>query len=165
MKFVCSQLSRSILAAAAFALAIGVSVNAASGQPATLEQRVKGAQKIVVATARGVNSGWLTTKHGDRVIVTSMELEVEETLKGMAKSVLIMEVPGGTVDGVTLRVSGQPVVTEGERAVFFLDAEEAGSHKPHLRGQGVLKLDSSNVVRGSSLRLDDIRRAARAAKN
>ena len=76
-----------------------------------------------------------------------------------------MEVPGGTADGVTLRVSGQPVVNEGERAVFFLDTEVTGTHKPHLRGQGVLKLDSSNVVRNSSLRLDDIRRAARALKN
>ena len=108
------------------------------------------------------NVGRQETVHIPTPLAGTYTLEV---YKGTGDSSLVMEVPGGSVDGVTLRVSGQPVVNEGERAVFFLDAEEAGTHKPHLRGQGVLKLDSSNVVRGSSLRLDDIRRAARAAKN
>jgi len=34
---------------------------------------------------------------------------------------------------------------------------------PHLKGLGILKLETNNQVRGSSLRLDDIRRMAQGA--
>jgi hypothetical protein len=111
-----------------------------------------------------VTSHWLDTPRGDHIIVTRMQLDVEETIKGSVDTAIFMEVPGGTADGVTLRVSGQPVLTEGDRAVFMLDAPQAGTHKPHGRGEGVLKLDSDNNVRGRSLKLDDVRRAARAGR-
>ena len=39
----------------------------------------------------------------------------------------------------------------------------SGSHKPHLKGMGILKLDSNNHIERSDLRLDDIRRVAASA--
>ena len=42
----------------------------------------------------------------------------------------------------------------------MLDAAPSGSHKPHLKGMGILKLDSNNKIEDSDLRLDDIRRLA-----
>ena len=97
---------------------------------------------------------------GDELIVTYAHLAVEEAIKGSTEDVTLA-VEGGTVDGMTLRVSDLPAVTKGERAVFFLKPGRRGEHLPHLRGQGILKLDRENRVRGSDLRLEDIRRMAR----
>jgi hypothetical protein len=134
-----------------------------SGRIATLDERIAGSQKVVVASARSVEAQWRENTYGDRVIVSRVLLDVEETLKGPAGSNAIwMDVEGGTLDGFTLRVSDLPEMKPGERAVFFLDQADNGVATPHLRGQGVLKLGQDDVVTGSSLRLEDIRSAARA---
>ena len=138
---------------------------AASGRIATLDERIDGSQTVVVAHARSVNASWKENEYGDRVIVSHVLLDVEETLKGSAASNAIwMDVEGGTLDGFTLRVSDLPTVEPGERAVFFLDQNAEGVNTPHLRGQGILKLDANNLVTGSSLRVSDIRSAARARR-
>jgi hypothetical protein len=74
-----------------------------------------------------------------------------------------MTFEGGTVDGLSMRVSSLPVLTPGERGVFFLERGKSGELRPHLRGHGILKLDAANRVKGSSLTLDDIRRMAGAS--
>ena len=75
----------------------------------------------------------------------------------------MIEVTGGTLNGITLRVSGQAVMNEGDRAVYFLERPQGGVSKPYRRGEGVLKLDSSDFVRGSTVSLGDVRRAAHNA--
>lgn len=103
--------------------------------------------------------------YGDRLIVSRVLLDVEETLRGsVTGNALWMDLEGGTVDGITLRVSDLPELKAGERAVFFLDQGVNGVATPHLRGQGILKLGKDNVVSGSSLRLDDIRSLARVRR-
>jgi len=140
-----------------------VSIAASGGHIATLDERIDGSQKVVVAKARNVNASWRENTFGDRVIVSRVLLDVEETLKGPATSNAIwMDVEGGTLDGFTLRVSDLPSIEPGSRAVFFLDQNDSGVTTPHLRGQGILTLDDNNFVAGSSLRVDDIRNAARA---
>jgi hypothetical protein len=47
--------------------------------------------------------------------------------------------------------------------VFYLRRNPRGRLVPHLRGQGLLKLDRSNRVPGTSLTLDAIRKEAAAA--
>jgi hypothetical protein len=149
--------------AAALVAAVCVSPSAASAQVATLDERVAGAQRVVVATARAVQPEWRENAHGDRLIVSRVQLDVEEVLKGAAERVIWLDVEGGTLDGLTLRVSSLPVIQGGERAVFFLDRGAGASHVPHLRGQGILFLDDQDVVRGSNLRLSEIRTRARGA--
>jgi hypothetical protein len=141
-----------------------VSTGASSGHFASLDERIEGSQKVVIAKARIVTAHWRENTYGDRLIVSSVLLDVEETVKGPAGSSAIwMDVEGGTLDGFTLRVSDLPTIEPGERGVFFLDQDAGGViNTPHLRGQGILKLDDSNVVTGSSLRVEDIRNAARA---
>jgi len=133
-------------------------------QIATLDERVAGAQRVVVATTRAVHSEWRENSHGDRLIVSRVQLAVIETLKGASESSLWLEVEGGTLDGYTLRVSSLPLMQEGERAVFFLDRGQGAANVPHLRGQGILFLDDNNQVRNSSLRLTEIRNRARAVQ-
>ena len=100
---------------------------ASNGRIATLDERIAGAQKVVVASARSVDAGWRENTYGDRLIVSRVLLDVEETLKGTASNGPIwMELEGGTLDGVTLRVSDLPDLQPGERAVFFLDQGDNG---------------------------------------
>ena len=163
-----SRMARSKVSVGALALLASlsagtVSTGASSGRIATLDERIDGSQKVVVAKARSVNASWRENTYGDRVIVSRVLLDVEETLKGPASSNAIwMELEGGTLDGFTLRVSDLPTVAPGKRAVFFLEQNDNGITTPHLRGQGILTLDDNNFVSGSSLRVDDIRNAARA---
>jgi hypothetical protein len=72
--------------------------------------------------------------------------------------VLSLDVEGGTVNGLTMRVSDLPSVSVGDRGVFFVTRSKAGANVPHLRHLGIVKLDASNLVRGTTVTLDDIKR-------
>jgi hypothetical protein len=143
---------------------LGISGAALHAQIATLDERVAGAQRVVVATAREVRAEWRENSYGDRLIVSRVQLDVEETLKGASEPEIWLDVEGGTLDGYTLRVSTLPLVQAGDRAVFFLDRGQGPATVPHLKGQGILFLDESDVVRNSSLRLTEIRNRARAVQ-
>jgi hypothetical protein len=130
---------------------------AAGGRPVDIPERARGAHHVVVAHATEVTPVWQTNEFGDLLIVSQVQLQVEETLKGDGPGNLWLSVDGGSLNGITLRVSGLPSMAVGDRAVFFVDDEPDGSHKPHLKGLGILKLDSTDTVPGSSLRLRDIR--------
>ena len=144
------------------AVATVLSGVAAAGQAVPIEERARGAARVVVATVAETQARYERNEFGDEVIVTHARLTIEEAVKGpMEPAVLAIE--GGTVDGITMRVSSLPTLARGERAVFFLaPGRAAGEFRPHLRGQGILKLDSTNHVRGSSLTVDDVKRLVRA---
>jgi len=155
---------RSIFAVNLFALTLWVvPAFAAGGRQVDVNERIKGAQRVVVAKAVKITPEWRTNEHGDKLIVSHVTLEVEETFKGAPANVMSMDIEGGTLNGVTLVVSSLPSVKPGDRAVFMLDAAPSGSHVPHLKGMGILKLDSNNHIERSDLRLDDIRRVAASA--
>jgi hypothetical protein len=149
------------LAAAAFISVLGSQAFASSeGRPVSLAERIQGAGVVVVATPSSVSAGWKENAFGDRLIVSRFVLHVEEALKGAPGRDVPLDLEGGTLDGVTLQVSNLPTLAPGDRAVFFLDLATDGAFQPHLRGQGILKLDNQNFVKGSSLSLDEIRRVA-----
>ena len=150
-----------------FALAIcfgGSVAFAAPGTNATLPDRIRGAQLVVVATPTKVDARWQQNAFGDRLIVSRFVVHVEEVLKGNATADVLLDLEGGTLDGFTLRVSSLPTLQPGERAVFFLDSTAGGAYQPHLRGQGILKLDAQGMVTGTSLSLDEIRRVSATVK-
>ena len=134
---------------------------AAGGPPADISQRMKGADRVVVATAKKVNATWRRNTHGDELIVSQVLLEVQETIKGPGGSSAVLRLEGGTLDGFTLRVSDLPELKVGDRAVFMLDASDGGEQSPHMRGEGILKLDDTDHLDGGSLSLNDIRRMSR----
>jgi hypothetical protein len=93
-------------------------------------------------------------------------VRVHDVLKGAggAGDLLVVDVEGGTVDDVTLRVSDLPTMSAGEDAVFFVAQNRQGRNVPHRRGQGILKLDANGRVRGSNLTVDDVRNAVANAR-
>jgi hypothetical protein len=144
-------------------LAIAAPSLAASGvQPTSIQERARGAARVIVATVADTTARYERNEFGDELIVTYAHLAIEEAVKGPAGPVTLT-IEGGTVDGITLRVSDLPSLRKGERAVFFLSPGRNGEFQPHLRGQGILKLDSGNRVAGTGLTLDEIRRLAGSA--
>jgi len=139
-----------------------VTLSASQGPPVTIGTRAEGAEHVVVASVANVQSTFDRTPHGDQVIVSHIQLQVEETLKGASAAALSLTVEGGTVGDLTMRVSDMPTLKAGERAVFFLDSAAAGDHRSHGRGLGILKLDGSDRVQGSTLTRGDVRSMVRA---
>ena len=149
--------------AVALFLVTSPTVFAAGSRPVDIPERARGARSVVIARTAEVTPMWQTNEFGDLLIVSQVRLEVEETLKGAPVSSLWMNVEGGTLNGVTLRVSSLPAMEPGERGVFFVDDLPDGSHVPHLKGLGILKLDRADQVRGTSLLLRDLRRMVQDA--
>lgn len=143
----------------------GAQTYARAGQDAAvvpLTERARGAERVIVGRVAAVNPAWRVNDYGDRLIVSVLRVNVDETLKGGAQSSVDVEVEGGTIGGLTLRVSDQEPLSPGDRGVFYLTRSARGPLVPHLRGQGFLRLDRSDRVPNSSLTLDEIRRTVAA---
>ena len=140
------------------------SVSAATGRPLDVDARARTAQKIALATVTEVEAGRFdVNEFGDRLIVTRVWLEVEETLKGPYAPVLALDVEGGSIGDLRLEVSDMPVLKRGDRAVFFLDARR-DAHVPNGRDHGILRLDATERVVGHGVTLADIRARVRGAQ-
>lgn len=139
-----------------------VSTKTAGNQPVSIQERTRGAQRVVVATVSDVSARYERNQYGDLLIITTAQLTVEEALKGDASPATVA-IEGGTVNGVTLAVSDLPTVQGGERGIFFLSRAADGRFEPHGRGDGIMKLNRENRVEGSDLSLGEIRQLARAA--
>lgn len=161
LRFGHSATSARLIAAAICLLAAQLSTGA-QGTSVSLAERTRGAERVVVGRVTSVNPIWRTNEFGDRLIVSIVNVAVDETLRGPAAASVDLEVEGGTIGDVTLNVSDLEPVAPGDRAVFYLARNARGAFVPHLRGQGLLKLDRSDRVRNSAVTLADIRRAAQA---
>ena len=80
---------------------------------------VSKADYVVRATVKSVTSEFRATPQG-RAIFTKVELEVLETITGIPPSPLVLEMLGGTVDGVTMRVDGTPKFHVGDEDILFV---------------------------------------------
>lgn len=160
-----SQAFGRVLAVFGVVCASAASLSASGKSPVSLSERVSGSEQVVVARVERVSPAWQQNTSGDRLIVSRVLLRVEETLKGRPEATTWVEVEGGSLDGLTLHVSDMPSMSTGERGVFFLQPTTGGIRKPFQRGQGIVKLDDAGIVPGTSVNLDDIRRAAQRQAN
>jgi hypothetical protein len=147
-----------------FCIGIAASARAQDSIPVPLAERARGAERVVVGRVTAVEPVWRTNEFGDRLIVSVVNVAVDETLRGPSQPTVTVEVEGGTIGDLTLHVSDLEPVAAGDRAVFYLARNARGAFVPHLRGQGLLKLDRSDRVRGSTVTLADIRRTAAQAR-
>ena len=143
-------------------LGADLAAGAHQGPPTPLAERARGAERVVVGRVASVAPLWQVNEFGDRLIVSVVRVVVSETLKGEPLPTVDVAVEGGTIGELTLRVSDQTSFSPGERAVFYLKRTARGTFVPHLRGEGLLKLDAANRVPGSSLTLEQIRREVAA---
>jgi hypothetical protein len=125
-------------------------------------ERARGSDQVVVGRVASVTAVWRNNDFGDRLITSIVHVIVEETLKGASQQSVDVEVEGGTIGSLTLRVSDLETFTPGERAVFYLSHSRRGTLVPHLRGLGLQKIDQAGRIRGSNVTLDQVRRDVRA---
>lgn len=143
---------------------VAVAADASAQGPApSLADRARGAERVIVGDVTSTTPVWRVNEYGDRLIVTVLHVAARETLKGIAQPVVDVEVEGGSLDGLTLAVSDLPAFARGDRAVFYLRRSGTGSLVPHLRGDGLLRLDRADRVVGTALTLADVRQAVTVA--
>jgi hypothetical protein len=147
---------------AACVAGLSLQLHASGNVPVPLRERTRGSERVVVGRVASVRPQWKVNDYGDRLIVSVVHVAVDETLKGQPEPSVDVDIEGGTIGDVTLRVSDEASFRPGERGVFYLRRNARGALVPHLRGLGLLKLDRSDRVPGSSLTLTEIRREAAA---
>jgi len=125
-------------------------------------ERARNAEQVVVGHVSSVTPVWRDTDYGDRLIFSVLHVAVDETLKGAAQQSVDVEVEGGTIGSLTLRVSDLDTYRPGDRAIFYLQHNRRGALVPHLRGLGLQRLDTAGHVAGSTVTLDQVRRDIRA---
>ena len=142
---------------------LAASAAASIGPAVDIFARARGAARVVVATVVAVQPRFDVTPDGDRIIVSDLLLNVDETLKGTRAEAATVTVEGGELGGLTLRVSDMAVMRAGDRAVFFLDDGPLGRHVPHRRGLGILRLDAAGRIERSALTIGELRRQVQEA--
>jgi len=94
------------------------------------------AQTIIIGTVQSTNSYW----NEDRTaIMTDIAVKIDESLKGMeAGTIITIQVQGGIVDDIAMRVSDTPVFEEGEEVLLFLNEKDGtpGIQRLAARAQG-----------------------------
>jgi hypothetical protein len=125
-------------------------------------ERASGAEQVVVGHVGSVTPVWQDNDFGDRLIISVLHVIVDETLKGPAQSAVDVEVEGGTIGSLTLKVSDLDTFARGDRGIFYLQHNRRGGLVPHRRGVGLQKLDGTGRVMGSGVTLDQVRRDVRA---
>jgi hypothetical protein len=152
---------RTTIAVCAIMLASVTSIDAQRTDLSSTE-RARNAEQVIVGRVASVNPVWSNTDYGDRLIFSVLHVTVDETLKGAAQPAVDVEVEGGTIGSLTLRVSDLETFRPGDRAIFYLQHNRRGALVPHLRGLGLQRLDAAGRVAGTAITLDQVRRDVRA---
>ena len=127
---------------------------------ADLATRLRGASRTVVGGVVRLEPRLVRTPRGDKMIVTRTWLHVEEALKGRADSLLGVDVEGGTIGELSMRVSDIEPLKVGERAIVMMEPTADGAWRLHRRGLGLLRLTPDNRLREHGVSLADVRRLA-----
>ena len=101
----------------------------------------KGADAIVRGSVASSNSHWT----GDHLrIVTEVEIEVAEVLKGGVPKRLTVVQPGGVVGDIGQKVSGLASFTVGEEVVLFLERRAGDTFLVSGMAQGKFRVERSS---------------------
>ena len=93
----------------------------------SLRELVVSSDRIVLARVVSVGTAW-DASH--RKILSTIDVDIEETWKGEPASRTSIVQPGGTVGDIEMAVGGMPRFASGERALLFLH----GGVRPQIVG-------------------------------
>lgn len=106
-----------------------------------IEALSRGADAVVQGTVTKVESRWTADKLR---IVTVVELEVSEALKGAPGRTATLIQPGGVVGDVGQKVSGLASFAPGEEVVVFLERRGGGTFHVAGMAQGKFRVERSS---------------------
>jgi hypothetical protein len=134
-----NSLAKSVLA---IALMVGVSAGATSMLRVDLPELTRASELVVRAKVKSQASRWTQ----DRLrIVTDVQLEVEESLKGStSKRTITVQQPGGVVGDIGQLVHGLASFKEGDEVVVFLSHKGGEIYAVTGLGQGKYKVERSS---------------------
>jgi len=160
-----ATLPRVVLLTVVALTAATVTAHSASRREVPLDERVRGAERIIAGHVMMVKSEFTTNEFGDRLIVTRTRVVVSEVLKGrVTSSTMEVDLEGGTVGQLRLQVSDMPEVRPGDHVVLMLRESPMGRQVPSMRGQGVFKFNRQGRDDEQGITLEDIRAAAKGGR-
>jgi hypothetical protein len=122
------------------ALLLGLSAGATTMLRTDVAELTSTADAVVQGTVRRVESRW----SGDhRRIVTDVEIQVTEALKGEPGSTVIVTQPGGHVGDIGQVVHGLASFTPGEEVVVFLERRGPDAFQVSAMAQGKFRVQRS----------------------
>ncbi|MCY1045449.1 hypothetical protein OV208_29310 [Corallococcus sp. bb12-1] len=128
------------------ALLGGLPAGATTMLRADLPQMAQASDAVVQGVVRRVQSRW----SGDnRRIVTDVEIEVTESLKGTSGGTVLVTQPGGRVGDIGQVVSGLATFSEGEEVVVFLEKKGASAFQLAGMAQGKYQVQRSDSKTGA----------------
>lgn len=129
-----------------FVLLLSLAASATTMLRADLPELARTSDAIVHGTVRRVESRW----SGDgRRIVTDVEIQVTEALKGQAGSTVLVTQPGGRVGDIGQRVSGLASFTPGEEVVVFLERRGTQAFRLSGMAQGKYQVQRTEGGKGA----------------
>ncbi|MHA7632363.1 hypothetical protein [Corallococcus sp. M7] len=111
----------------------GLPVGATTMLRTDLPQMAQTSDAVVQGVVRRVQSRWSGDK---RRIVTDVEIQVTEALKGQTGGTVIVTQPGGRVGDIGQVVGGLASFSEGEEVVVFLEKRGASAFQLSGMAQG-----------------------------
>lgn len=110
-------------------------------EPLSLQALVERSDAVVLGTVVAQRS---TFRQG--IIWTTSTVEVEQCVIGECQRVaaVMVETPGGTVAGVSQRITGAAEVLRGEAYLFFLEEAVGPAYRPVALVQGVMAVEEQD---------------------
>jgi hypothetical protein len=125
---------------ALLALLLALPASATSLLRAEVPELSRKADAVVQGTVRRVQSRWAA---GGRRIVTDVEIQVSDVLKGSPGRTVVVTQPGGRVGDIGQRVSGLASFDEGEEVVVFLQRRGRDAYSVRGMAQGKFRVQRS----------------------
>ena len=107
--------------------------NATSMVELSIDQLIDASEEIVKGT---VVATWTERDPKTQMLWTHAQIEIEESFRGDAKEILIIEQPGGTWGSTDLIVEGIARFSEGETGYFFVEYLASDRYVPVGMFQG-----------------------------
>ena len=120
-------------------LALPFGAEATLVEALTLSQLVERADVAAEVVARDQHVHW----DSERRIVTDIQLEVLDSLKGDVGTDFVLTVFGGAIGDLGMRIEGEPTLVNGERYVVFARTYNNG-WRPVGMSQGVMRIEQRN---------------------
>lgn len=137
---------RSLWRLAVVTLFAAGSARATTMLAADVPSLTRSSDAVVRGTVTSVQSRWT----GDRMrIVTDVQIEVEESLKGTPPRQVTVVQPGGVVGDIGQRVSGLASFQPGEEVVVFLEKRPGATYRVAGMAQGKFRVERSTDRRAA----------------
>ena len=110
-------------------------------------------QSDIIAHGRVISS-WPAWDSGHKYIWTHYRIEVLDPIRGNPGASVVVSEPGGSLDGVSMSISGTPDYAVGEEAIVFLYRTPIGYLRATGYGQGKYTVTPEMRVRANLKGLD-----------